>query len=469
MDQKTLSQILGDFAYDLSYRDLSPEIIEKAQISVADGIACALAGYDLPSSRIARRMWKELKKEEKSTAWMNGEKGDAQNTAWLNCILMHGILHDDMQESTVGHMGSFIIPAAYAIAEQEGKGGKDFLPAVVAGYEVAGRIALKSGLPIVKRGFRASPVFGPFATATVAGKLMGLSREQMQQAISCAASFSCGLLEAVNTGSMEWRFQNGGALRNGLMAAMLARKGLVASKTALEGKCGFFAAFGGPELRDAVLAKMDEITRTLGSDFEVGKNIFKPYPTCGYNQVGVEVAVEMAKKYDIRPENIEAIRATVSPENKHYPGGDFHGPFATIDQALLSKPFSIATAVMFRNITVDMYLSRLNAPEIQQLAQKVSTKEKEGMGFLDYRIDVKLKDGREVSGDQSLADMKNYSLDRSREVEKFCQLSLNLLAKEDALKIVQSIFQLQDMPDLGVLSQMFKKTKAIPNDLKSYS
>lgn len=460
MDQKPLSQILGDFAYDLSYRDLSPEIIEKAQISVADGIACALAGYDLPSSRIARRMWKELKKEEKSTAWMNGEKGDAQNTAWLNCILMHGILHDDMQESTVGHMGSFIIPAAYAIAEQEGKGGKDFLPAVVAGYEVAGRIALKSGLPIVKRGFRASPVFGPLATATVAGKLMGLSREQMQQAISCAASFSCGLLEAVNTGSMEWRFQNGGALRNGLMAAMLARKGLVASKTALEGKCGFFAAFGGPEVRDAVLAKMDEITRTLGSDFEVGKNIFKPYPTCGYNQVGVEVAAAMADKYNLQPQDIEKIQVSVSPENKNYPGGDYHGPFATLDQALLSKPFSIACAFLYRNITVDMYLTKLNAAEIRDLANKVTSEGKEGMGFLDYKIEVKLKNGKIVSGDHTLADMKNYSLDKNMEMDKFCHLTSNLLKKEEASKIAKAIFQLQDMPDLSELSRMFPGIKA---------
>lgn len=460
MAQKTLAQILGDFAFDLSYRDLPPEIAEKAQISAVDGIACALAGYDLPSSRIARNLWKEMKKEGKATAWMNGQKGDSENTAWVNCLLMHSILHDDMQESTVGHMGSFVIPAAYAIAEQEEKGGKDFLTAVVAAYEVAGRIALKSGLPIVRRGFRASPVFGPFAAATAAGKLMGLTRAQMQNAIACAASFSCGLLEAVNTGSMEWRFQNGGALRNGLMAANLAKEGLGAAKTALEGKCGFFAAFGGQELRDAVLAQMDKITSTLGRDFEVGRNIFKPYPTCGYNQVGVEVAVEIAKKYDIRPENIEAIQATVSPENKNYPGGDFHGPYETIDQALLSKPFSLATAMTYRNITVDMYSAKLDAPEIQELARKVSTASKEGLGFLDYKIDVRLKGGRVVSGDQTLADMKNYSLDRNRAADKFCQLTSNLLMKEDAVKIAKEIFRLQDMPNLNALSQLFKKTKA---------
>lgn len=388
MDQKTLSQILGDFAYDLSYRDLSPEIIEKAQISVADGIACALAGYDLPSSRIARRMWKELKKEEKSTAWMNGEKGDAQNTAWLNCILMHGILHDDMQESTVGHMGSFIIPAAYAIAEQEGKGGKDFLTAAVAAYEVSGRIALKAGLTIVKQGFRASPIFGPFAAATAAGKLIGLSRDQLRNAIACAASFSCGLLEAVNTGSMEWRFQNGAALRNGLMAAVLAKQGLLSSTTALEGRCGFYAPFGGHELREQILESQEEITKTLGKEFEVTKNIFKPYATCGYNQTGVEVASVMARQHNLQPKDIERVKAFVCPENKSYPVSDFHGPFETIDQALLSKPFSIAAAVKFRYLTAGMYLSQLNDPEAESWPKRLTQKPKKEWVFWIIKSEI---------------------------------------------------------------------------------
>jgi 2-methylcitrate dehydratase PrpD len=460
MAQKTLAQILGDFVYELSYADLSKETIEKAEISIADGIGCALAGCDLPSSRIARKVWKELKKEGHSTAWVDGEKGDSQNTAWLNCLLMHSILHDDMQESTVGHMGSFVIPAALAVAEEERKGGKDLLTAVVAAYEVSGRIALKSGLPIVKRGFRASPVFGPFAAAAAAAKLMGLSREQAQHAIACAASFSCGLLEAVNTGSMEWRFQNGGALRNGLMAALLAKNGLAASPTALEGKCGFFACFGGPEVRDSVLSHREEITQSLGREFEVGKNIFKPYPTCGYNQVGVEVAVAMARKFDIQPGEIEGIHAIVAPENKNYPGGDFHGPFARLDQALLSKPFSLATAFLFRNITVDMYLSKLNAPEISTLARKVTSEGKAGMGFLDYKIEVKLKNGKTVTGDHHLANMKNYSLDRKMETEKFCGLASNVLKKEEAAQVVEAIFQLKDMPNLDGLSRMFGKIQS---------
>jgi len=456
MAKKTLVQVLSDFAYDLSFQDLPPEVVEKAEISVADGIASALSGSDLPSSKIALKVWKDMKRTGKSTVWVNGETGDSESTAWVNCLLMHSILQDDMQESTVGHMGSFVIPAVFAVAEQEGKGGKDFLTAVVAAYEVSGRIALKAGLTIVKQGFRASPIFGPFAAATAAGKLIGLSRDQLRNAIACAASFSCGLLEAVNTGSMEWRFQNGAALRNGLMAAVLAKQGLLSSTTALEGRCGFYAAFGGHELREQILESQEEITKTLGKEFEVTKNIFKPYATCGYNQTGVEVASVMAKQHNLQPKDIEQVKVFVCPENKSYPGGDFHGPFATIDQALLSKPFSISAAIKFRNLTADMYLSQLNDPELAELARKVNTEAKEGMGFLDYKIEMKLKNGKMVSGDLSLVDMKNYTLDKGRIRDKFLQRTSSLLKRDKGMKIVNAILNIQGISNVTELSKIIQ-------------
>lgn len=455
MEEKTLSQILADFAYDLSFEDLSPHIVERAQISLADGIACALAGYPLPSSRIALNLWKDIRREGKSTVWVNGESGDPESTAWLNCLLMHAILHDDMQASTVGHMGSLIIPSALAEAEQEERGSADLLTAIVAAYEVAGRIAVKSGQTIVNRGFRGSPIFGTFAAATATGKLIGLDRDRLRNAIALAANFSCGLLQASNTGSMEWRFQNGASLRNGIMAAKLAEKGLPGTPTTLEGACGFFATFGGQELRSEILDKQEEITATLGQEFEISRNVFKPYATCGYNQIGVEVAAAMANQHNIRAEDVERINMFVDPDNKCYPGGDFHGPFTTIDQALLSKSFSIAAALKYRDLTVDMYLSPLNDDEIAKTAKKVFAEGVEGMGFLDTKIEFQLKDGKVITGDQSLVDMVNYTLDKKRTVEKFCRLTSNLLKNDAATKIVDAIF---DLPNLSLkeFSKMFK-------------
>jgi hypothetical protein len=137
-----------------------------------------------------------------------------------------------------------------------------------------------------------------------------------------------------------------------------------------------------------------------------------------------------------------------SPENNDYPGGDVHGPFATIDQALLSKPFSLAAALQFRKLRVDI--------AIAALAKKVTTKAKTGMGFLDYDVEIWFKNGKSVRGDQNVADMENYSLDRDRDQEKFCGLAENLVRKEEALKFSESILTLSRMEDSSKLSTVFQ-------------
>lgn len=113
------------------------------------------------------------------------------NTAWANCVLVHSALQDDWQASVpnLGHMGSIIIPTAFAVAEMENKTGAELITAIVAAYEVAARIASHSGPKIVSRGFRGSPIFGTFASATAAGKLLGLNKKELKNAIGCAASF----------------------------------------------------------------------------------------------------------------------------------------------------------------------------------------------------------------------------------------------------------------------------------------
>jgi 2-methylcitrate dehydratase PrpD len=451
MAKQTLTQILGDFAYELSFKDLPSHIVERAQISLADGIACAFAGYPLPSSNIALDMWQDIKSEGNSTVWVKGEISDLESAAWVNCLLMHSVTHDDMQASTLGHMGSFVIPGSLAVAENEGKGGAELLAAMVAAYEVAGRIAVKSGQSIVQRGFRGSPVFGTFAAATATGKLLDLTRNQLQNAIALAANFSCGILEAFNTGSMEWRFQNGAALLNGIMAAKLAGKNLHAAPTTLEGGSGFFAAFGGSELKSEILAKKEKITETLGQEFEISKNFFKPYPTCGYNQIGVELAIVMMKQNSIQPEEIDRVNIFVSPENMNYPGVEFRGPFTSIDQALLSKPFSIAAAIKYQDLKVETYLNKLNDSEIENMAEKVFIKGTGGMGILDVNIEFKLKNGQRINGDQKLVNMANFTLNKDMIIDKFCHLTSNLLEKENANRLVSKIFNLTEMSNVSEL------------------
>ena len=136
------------------------------------------------------------------------------------------MLHDDTQWSAGGHLGSVIVPTSLAVAEEEDRSGREVIAAIVAAYEVSARIGARSNRAIMDRGFRGSGIFGTFAAAVASGKLFGLDEPALRSAVCCAATFSAGTFEASNCGTMEWRFQNGAALRNGMMASYLARRGL---------------------------------------------------------------------------------------------------------------------------------------------------------------------------------------------------------------------------------------------------
>jgi hypothetical protein len=194
----------------------------------------------------------------------------------------------------------------------------------------------------------------------------------------------------------------------------------------------------------------------LGQDFEITKNIFKPYTTCGANQVGVEVIRKLAEKHDIRLKDVERINIFVRPDNKKYPGGDYHGPFATFDQALLSKPFSLGAALKYKDLTLKTYLQQLNDPDILEIAKKVVTEGKEGMGFLDIQMEIILKNGQVFVGDQNLADAGNYSLDKTRAVEKFCRLTFPHLQRDKAALLINAVFDLPNILNLSDFSEILK-------------
>jgi 2-methylcitrate dehydratase PrpD len=452
---KTLADRLAEFAYHLSFNDLPSEVVEKAKISILDALACAFDGHLTETSKIALSVYQIIRKDGKATVWVNGHRGSFIDTAWVNCLLVHSMLHDDTQtKSVVGHMGSVIIPTAFATAEQENKSGSEVLTAIIAAYEVAARIGLKSSQAIVDRGFRGSGIFGTFAAAVAAGKLLGLNKEALQHSINCASTFSAGTLEASSSGTGEWRFQNG-AVRNGIIAALLAKEGLKAAETALEGEYGFFSAFGGPELRSKIINQVDEITESLGKKFEISGNEFKPFATCGYNQIGAGIALAMVKQHGIQADDIEQIRAWVHPANKRYPGGARQGPFQTVEQALLSKPFSLAAVVINEDLQTHEYLTQLSNQDILNLAQKVVTEVDQSMDPLDCRLEFVLKGGRIIKGDKIKIDMSRYELNKGTAIEKFKSMSSQVLSGDLSSKIGKSVFELENSPNISKFTNLF--------------
>jgi 2-methylcitrate dehydratase PrpD len=113
---------------------------------------------------------------------------------------MHGLDYDDTHAAGVAHLTVSTLPTALMTACEHHRSGCEFLLSFIAGVETGARLAsvVKGGLHQV--GFHPTGLFGTFASALVAGKLLQLSPSQFVKAQGLALSFAGTNLQFIE----EW-------------------------------------------------------------------------------------------------------------------------------------------------------------------------------------------------------------------------------------------------------------------------
>ena len=192
-----------------------------------------------------------------------------------------------------------------------------------------------------ERGLHATSICGAVGAAVAVAMLQGQDEAGIASAAGIAASMGAGLLEANRTGGTVKRVHCGWAARCGVAAADLARHGLTGPPTVLEGRFGFLQAFCGDR------AHPDAVVRGLGTDCELPRVAFKPYPCNHFTHAGVDAALRL-RAQGLAPADVTAIELGVAkpvlrtiaepPEAKARPASGYHAAF--------SGPYTVAAALL---------------------------------------------------------------------------------------------------------------------------
>ena len=409
--KETVAQSIGKFVHRLSYETLPKDVIKKAKTCMMNGIGIGISCHDIEFAKIARetiRMEERGMAENRSaTIFCDGSKVSVMGAAFANACLFHG----RTQEDTLGtsHTGTVVSPATLAIAEREGNSGKELIEAIVAGYEVVGAFDREVSAYTTPRGFRASPIFGIFGSASAASKLLKLSEEETIHAIGFATAFASGTLECFAAGTTEWRYEVGVASREGILASLIAKNGGKAAPTAIEGKAGFLNAFAD------TTEKAEEIVAHLGKKWEIMNVGFKPYPVCAANQTPVIAILHIVKEHRIDFEEIERIRIRVKPYEYNYPGMNYRGPFTTIGATVMSTPFCLALACVDQEVTFKG-MGQFENPKILNLIKRIEHIPDEKIPAFSCVMEVETK-----RGDKFIKEMiiptDYYNFDRKQVIE----------------------------------------------------
>jgi 2-methylcitrate dehydratase PrpD len=417
-------------------------------------LALAAAREDFVGKTLAAV--RALGRADDATVIGTREKFPVTSAPLLNGMLIHAFDFDDTHHPLVIHNTSVVIPAALAASERQGLSGRDFLTACAIGFEVSLRVARGARVHMIHgRGYHPTAICGVFGAAAAAGRLLGLTQEQLTNAFGLAGSQGSGNMEWQSDGSWSKRFQPGWSAHGGVVGVLLAREGFTAPKTALEGSKGFYATHVGAENFN-VQSALDGI----GADWEVDRIEFKPYPCAGALQATVRACVNLHNRFHFGPDDIEEVECRVRMGDRaaesgaeqvfsqQAPVGDYGAHFST--------PFIAAVALLKGRLALaDFDGDALRDPAVLKLSAKITRTDDPNHGRPKYasgHVFIKTKDGKLYEERQHIHPGHVENPVTAAEVqEKYRYNALRTVSPEKAeaqLHKVMAIEQLKDIREL---------------------
>jgi 2-methylcitrate dehydratase PrpD len=397
-----LTRQVAEFIVKAKLKDLPKEVVAVGKKSILDGIGLALSGSVAESGHLTQRYLAGVGAKGGATVIGTRLKLKPRFAAFANGIGVHADDYDDTQLAVakdrvyglLTHPTAPALPAALAVGEERGASGAEVMLAYHVGVEVECKIAEAINPRHYQHGFHATATCGVFAAAAAAAKLMGLDVEQTMRALSVAGSQSAGLRE--NFGTMMKPFHAGRSSESGVVAADFAALGWTATDKILEAPRGFFRAAGGGFDPDAIVGKLGKPWTFA----EPGVSI-KPHPSGSLTHPGMTKMLELIKEHGIKAADVEKVDVGT---NHNMPNALIHHTPKNELQAKFSMQFCMAILLLEGRAGLPEFTDEMvNRKDVQAYLKRINFHvhpEAEAAGYdkMTTIIDIKMKDGRTISG-----------------------------------------------------------------------
>lgn len=300
------TEVLAHFIQELHFAALPESTRHAARRALVNIIGCCLSGARHEIVDITARSLLPFGGKETSSLVGRVERTDALTAALLNCLSSAAYSFDDTHAETILHPSGAVTAALLSLAEQQPMSGPEFMVSFVVGVDIASRLSKAVSTPPATAdiGWSQTGIAAGIGAAAAASRALRLGPEATVAALGIAALQASGL--RVAHGTMAATLIFGHAAQCGLRAALLARDGITAPSSPLEGKHGFASLF-------ANRAHLPYLTDSLGEQFEVEALTFKPYPSGIVIHPAVDAALEWYRTAREESTAIDEIRLHAHP------------------------------------------------------------------------------------------------------------------------------------------------------------
>ena len=393
-----LTTRLADWAYDLSYSDLSEEVRQAVLRLCRDFVVISLAAST--GRGVGESSGPGLEPLVKLAALYPGSctiigRGvttTPQHAAIVNGAFAHTLnLMDVHRWSAPTHICPGVFPAVFALAETKRVSFPEFALAVVVGVEAIAKLgmALNVGHGVIDTTDANAP-----GAALAGAKILGLDRDGHTDALGIGAYLAVGgtiSLELTSPGYWCRPMLSGWQPGTGVISALLAREGLRGSPRVIEAPTGFLNA-------RSLVPDMAPLS-ALGDPFEVTRVGLKPYPTTRYLHSEIEALQRIVVKEDLTPGDVRKV-VIEKPRSMHLvTGTDDRRDPSTPEVARLSSFFFAAKVVRDRRAWLDaLEPSSLHDPETKRLMDRIECRPAKDLDALfpaglPARVTVEKRDG----------------------------------------------------------------------------
>jgi 2-methylcitrate dehydratase len=340
----SISRRMARFALSMRYEAIPEPALRMAKRLLLDSIGCALAAIKLKDIQASCNYVQQLGGKKQASIIWYGNKTSMPNAALMNSLLIRAMDYNDVYWKRDPCHPSDIIPAALAPGEYRGVSGKELITAIVVAYELEMRLSLAADPGIREVGWHHASLT-QFVSPLVAGRMLGLSEDQMVSAAGIAGSshFTFGGVVAGHLTNMK-NAADPMATEAGVRGAMLAATGYSGPVEVFEGKESLF------QVLSNVRWNRDALTERLGEEFLITQCSFKAFPTEALTHQPITATLEILRENKIQSHEVREVLVEtttrgadiLSDQSKYHP--------TTKETADHSLPYCIAVAIAKGNV-----------------------------------------------------------------------------------------------------------------------
>jgi len=438
-------------------KDLPPQVVEMTKKCILDILGCILVGGVLSADgqRVVN-MFLEAGGTPEASVLYSGNKVPAWSAAFANGVLAHAIDFDDVVDETAVHPSLSTIPTALALAEKTGYvSGAEFITAIALGNDLICRLgaAIKRKQEGLVLGFRPAPVLGVFGAALAGSKILKLNQEAVVDTLGIVFhQGAAGTFEVILCGGdIKIRELYGGFIgMNGVIASLMAQRGITGIKTSFEGPAGLFNIyFQGKYDREYLVGD-------LGNRFDGMDACLKPWATNRMMHAHVQAAIELTEENNISYEDISDITVYVSPGR--YKTDEAIKMPKNSTEARVHLPFCVGTAIANRGLSLKSFTDQgLTSDLSLKLAAKVKLVDSESCDakafFPPGKVMIKIKSGETFVKQVDLAlGHPSNPLSFKDVADKFRDCAAFSRSQDEVENIIRMVEKLEDVADMRILA-----------------